>query len=55
MPSRAAVDAYLRANYPLLDDAEILALTEQVAAIVIPKEVHQKNSETYGGRTVTIR
>ncbi|MGE0973158.1 hypothetical protein ACQFN5_28470 (plasmid) [Klebsiella sp. WOUb02] len=50
MPSRAAVDAYLRANYPLLDDAEILALTEQVAAIVIPKEVHQKISETYGGR-----
>lgn len=50
MPSRAAVDAYLRANYPLLDDAEILALTDQVAAIVIPKEVHQRISETYGGR-----
>lgn len=50
MPSRAAVDAYLRANYPLLDDNEILALTDQVSAIVIPKEVHQKLSETYGGR-----
>lgn len=50
MPSRAAVDAYLRANYPLLDDAEILALTDQVAAIVVPKEVHQRLSETYGGR-----
>ena len=50
MPSRAAVDAYLRANYPLLDDAEILALTDQVAAIVIPKEIHQKISETYGKR-----
>lgn len=50
MPSRAAVDAYLRANYPLLDDAEILALTDHVAAIVIPKEAHQKISETYGGR-----
>lgn len=33
-----------------MDDAEILALTDQVAAIVIPKEVHQKISETYGGR-----
>lgn len=50
MPSRAAVDAYLRANYPLLDDAEILALTDQVAAIVVPKEVHQRLSETYGRR-----
>ncbi|WP_273900453.1 S-type pyocin domain-containing protein [Enterobacter hormaechei] len=50
MPSRAAVDAYLRANYPLLDDDEILALTDKVAAIVIPKEMHQKISETYGGR-----
>lgn len=50
MPSRAAVDAHLRANYPQLDDDEILALTDHVAAIVIPKEVHQKLSETYGGR-----
>ncbi|ECE0486455.1 pyocin [Salmonella enterica subsp. enterica] len=50
MPSRASVDAYLRANYPLLDDDEILALTDQVAAIVIPKDIHQKISETYGGR-----
>ncbi|MEQ4454267.1 winged helix-turn-helix transcriptional regulator [Kosakonia sacchari] len=39
MPSRAAVDAYLRANYPLLEDHEILALTDQVSAIVIPKEL----------------
>ncbi|HAS1728032.1 S-type pyocin domain-containing protein, partial [Enterobacter cloacae] len=50
MPSRAAVDAYLRANYPLLDDDEILALTDKVAAIVIPKDMHHKISETYGGR-----
>lgn len=50
MPSRAAVDHYLRANYPLLDDDEIMLLTDKVAAIVVPKEVHQKLSETYGGR-----
>lgn len=51
MPSRAAVDAYLRANYPLLDDDEIHSLTDKVAAIVIPKEIHHKISETYGGAT----
>lgn len=50
MPSRAAVDHYLRANYPLLDDDEIMLLTDKVAAIVVPKELHQKLSETYGGR-----
>ncbi|EKS6641578.1 S-type pyocin domain-containing protein [Enterobacter hormaechei] len=55
MPSRAAVDAYLRANYPLLDDDEILALTDKVAAIVIPKNMHQKISETYGGRNTPIQ
>ncbi|EMJ8410571.1 S-type pyocin domain-containing protein [Enterobacter hormaechei] len=53
MPSRAAVDAYLRANYPLLDDDEILSLTDKVSAIVIPKEMHQKISETYGGRNTS--
>lgn len=55
MPSRAAVDAFLRANYPLLDDDEILALTDKVAAIVIPKNMHQKISETYGGRNTPIQ
>lgn len=55
MPSRAAVDACLRANYPLLDDDEILALTDKVAAIVIPKNMHQKISETYGGRNTPIQ
>lgn len=55
MPSRAAVDAYLRANYPLLDDDEIHSLTDKVAAIVIPKEIHHKISETYGGRNSSAR
>jgi hypothetical protein len=50
MPSRATVDHYFRANYPLLDDDEVMLLTNKVAAIVVPKGVHQKLSETYGGR-----
>ncbi|MGX5026764.1 S-type pyocin domain-containing protein [Enterobacter asburiae] len=50
MPSRAAVEAYLTALYPDVDPKDISKLADDVAAIVIPKEVHQKISETYGGR-----
>lgn len=50
MPSRAAVEAYLTALYPDVDPRDISKLADDVAAIVIPKEVHQKISETYGGR-----
>lgn len=50
MPSRAAVEAYLTALYPDVDPRDISKLADDVAAIVIPKAVHQKISETYGGR-----
>lgn len=50
MPSRAAVERYYEAKYPELSERDIKALSEKVASIVIPKEVHQKISETYGGR-----
>jgi pyocin large subunit-like protein/uncharacterized Zn-binding protein involved in type VI secretion len=50
MPSRAAVEAYLMALYPDVDPKDISKLADDVAAIVIPKKVHQKISETYGGR-----
>ncbi|MCU3986220.1 S-type pyocin domain-containing protein [Enterobacter mori] len=50
MPSRAAVEAYLTALYPDVDPKDISKLADNVAAIVIPKEVHQKISETYGVR-----
>lgn len=50
MPSRAAVEAYLTNLYPELSPRDISKLADDVAAIVIPKEVHQKISETYGGR-----
>ena len=50
MPSAAAVRAYLKATAPemLSDDVDIAI--QNVAAIVVPKEIHQKLSETYGGR-----
>ncbi|AJQ99451.1 hypothetical protein F652_1462 [Enterobacteriaceae bacterium bta3-1] len=50
MPSAAAVKAYLKANYPGMTPEDIEFASQDVAAIVIPKEVHQKVSETYGGR-----
>ncbi|MGV3345560.1 S-type pyocin domain-containing protein [Enterobacteriaceae bacterium LUAb1] len=50
IPSRAAVEVYLSELYPELAPKDISKLTDDVAAIVIPKEVHQKLSETYGGR-----
>ncbi|MEW9209563.1 S-type pyocin domain-containing protein [Citrobacter werkmanii] len=50
MPSRAAVEAYLSKLYPDVAPKDISKLADRVAAIVIPKEVHQKISETYGGR-----
>ncbi|PLR51528.1 S-type pyocin domain-containing protein [Chimaeribacter arupi] len=50
MPSAAAVKAYLKANYPDMTPEDIELASQDVAAIVIPKEIHQTLSETYGGR-----
>ena len=50
MPSKAAVEAFYRHHYPDLDNDDIKILTSRVAAIVVPKEVHRKISETFGGR-----
>lgn len=50
MPSKAAVKAHFRRMNPKLDETTLEELSQDVAAIVIPKEVHQKISETYGGR-----
>ncbi|TBL53611.1 hypothetical protein EYY98_03400 [Obesumbacterium proteus] len=49
MPS-AAVKEYLRSNYPDFKESQIEALSKDVASIVIPKEMHRKVSETFGGR-----
>lgn len=50
MPSAAAVKAYLRRLYPKLDKKILDKMAEDVAAIIIPAEIHQKISETYGNR-----
>jgi len=55
MPSAAAVRAYLKTTAPemLSDDVDIAI--QNVAAIVVPKEIHQKMSETYGGRNKPVQ
>lgn len=50
MPSAAAVRAYLKANAPEMLPDDIDMAIQDVAAIVVPKEIHRQLSETYGGR-----
>lgn len=50
IPSAAAVRLYYQRLYPDADEKELEMLAKEVAAIVIPKDVHRKISETYGGR-----
>lgn len=50
MPSAAAVREYLKANAPEMLPDDIDIAVQNVAAIVVPKEIHQKLSETFGGR-----
>ncbi|GKX52213.1 S-type pyocin domain-containing protein [Budvicia aquatica] len=53
MPSSAAIKAYLRRVNPRLSSEEIDAKAKQVASMIVPKYVHRKISETYGGRNQT--
>jgi len=50
MPSAAAVRAFLRREYPDAKPAEIDRMAKDVASIIIPADIHQKLSATYGGR-----
>ncbi|HDR2752410.1 TPA: S-type pyocin domain-containing protein [Enterobacter asburiae] len=50
MPSRAAVEAYLLRENPNLKRDQLRELSDNVAAVIVPKEVRQRISETYGGR-----
>jgi pyocin large subunit-like protein/uncharacterized Zn-binding protein involved in type VI secretion len=50
MPSAAAVRVYLKTNAPEMLPDDIDMAIQDVAAIVVPKEIHQRLSETYGGR-----
>ncbi|WP_226478690.1 S-type pyocin domain-containing protein, partial [Pseudomonas sp. MWU16-30323] len=54
MPSQAALKRYLEAKADL-DDDEIEALMRSVGCIAIPARVHQRYSETYGGRNTKAR
>ncbi|HGF6044834.1 MULTISPECIES: S-type pyocin domain-containing protein [Enterobacter] len=50
MPSAAAVRAFLRRQFPDAKPSEIDSMAKDVAAVIIPAEIHQKLSVTYGGR-----
>lgn len=50
MPSQKALAKYLRANDPDLLEQDIQKALRHAASIAIPAKVHQKYSETYGGR-----
>ena len=50
IPSKEAVRIYLKGTYPNLKDDIIEQMTDRVAAIAIPIEVHRQCSETYGGK-----
>jgi hypothetical protein len=50
MPSAAAVEEYIRNSGVRMTDKEIASRKKDVAALIIPAWVHQKCSETYGGR-----
>lgn len=50
MPSAAAVRVALLRENPRLSKNMVDKMAQDVAAIVVPKEVHQKLSDTYGGR-----
>ncbi|MBJ7220582.1 type VI secretion system PAAR protein [Brenneria sp. L3-3C-1] len=50
MPSAAAVIEFLKRLYPDAKEYELEQMAKDVSAIIIPAEVHQKISETYGWR-----
>ncbi|MBW3844989.1 S-type pyocin domain-containing protein [Aeromonas hydrophila] len=55
MPSAAAVEKYLRSLYPDMKAKDVEAMKKDVAALIIPASVHQKCSETFGGRNTPMQ
>lgn len=53
--SRKALERYVLANFPDLSDVERMGLLINAPSIAIPTKVHQKFSETYGGRNTVSR
>ncbi|MCK6189441.1 S-type pyocin domain-containing protein, partial [Pseudomonas sp. EYE_354] len=50
IPSRKVLEASLKATFPGITEQEVQIYLRQASAIAIPARVHQKFSETYGGR-----
>lgn len=50
IPSKEAIRIYLKRKNPLATNQLIDKMVDKVASVAIPKKVHQKCSETYGGR-----
>lgn len=50
MPSQAAIRRYLQNNFRTLTATQVDEYLKKVAGVAIPARVHQKFSETYGGR-----
>lgn len=50
MPSQAAIRRYLQNNFRTLTAKQVEEYLKKVAGVAIPARVHQKFSETYGGR-----
>lgn len=50
IPSQAAVRLYYKKLNPLYSKSQIDILVDQVASVAIPRSVHQKCSETFGGK-----
>lgn len=50
MPSAAAVIESLKRENPDLSPGELKELAKDVASIIVPKGIHHKISETFGGR-----
>lgn len=50
MPSQAALEHYLVENFPYLGEADRKQAMKNAASIAIPARIHQKYSETFGGR-----
>lgn len=55
IPSQRALAAFLNARYPQLSERQIQAILRKAPSIAIPRKVHQKYSETYGGRNTKVQ
>jgi hypothetical protein len=55
IPSQRVLEASLKSAFPGITEEEIQNYLRQAPGIAIPARVHQKYSETYGGRNTKIR